>query len=170
MLGFPLGVLYANAGEWLLHKYVLHELGRDKKGMWSAHWHTHHRNVRMQDFLDSDYARTLLEAWDVRGTEVLGLAALALAHAPLLGVAPGFTVAVWASILAYYAVHQQSHLDADWARAWVPWHYDHHMGPNQDANWCVTLPWFDYVMGTREPYYGTEREYKDSERKRRRKG
>lgn len=23
------------------------------------------------------------------------------------------------------------------------------MNSNQDANWCVTRPWFDYVMGTR---------------------
>ena len=39
-----------------------------------------------------------------------------------------------------------------------PWHYDHHMGPNQNANWCVTRPWMDIVMGTREPYAGTDRE------------
>ena len=31
----------------------------------------------------------------------------------------------------------------------IPWHYDHHMNTNQDANWCVTRPWFDYIMGTR---------------------
>jgi hypothetical protein len=24
------------------------------------------------------------------------------------------------------------------------------MGPNQDANWCVSYPWFDHVLGTRE--------------------
>jgi hypothetical protein len=24
------------------------------------------------------------------------------------------------------------------------------MGRNPNANWCVTKPWFDYVMGTRE--------------------
>jgi hypothetical protein len=23
------------------------------------------------------------------------------------------------------------------------------MNSNQDANWCVTRPWFDYIMGTR---------------------
>ena len=23
------------------------------------------------------------------------------------------------------------------------------MNTNQDANWCVTKPWFDYIMGTR---------------------
>ncbi|ERS10046.1 MULTISPECIES: hypothetical protein [Marinobacter] len=31
----------------------------------------------------------------------------------------------------------------------IPWHYNHHMNTNQDANWCVTRPWFDYIMGTR---------------------
>lgn len=28
-------------------------------------------------------------------------------------------------------------------------HYDHHMNASQHANWCVTKPWFDYIMGTR---------------------
>ena len=23
------------------------------------------------------------------------------------------------------------------------------MNTNWDANWCVTRPWFDYIMGTR---------------------
>ena len=23
------------------------------------------------------------------------------------------------------------------------------MNSNQDANWCVTKPWFDYILGTR---------------------
>ena len=31
----------------------------------------------------------------------------------------------------------------------IPWHYNHHMNTNWDANWCVTRPWFDYIMGTR---------------------
>jgi sterol desaturase/sphingolipid hydroxylase (fatty acid hydroxylase superfamily) len=49
----------------------------------------------------------------------------------------------------YYYVHRRAHLEPDWARRTIPWHYDHHMNSNQDANWCVTRPWFDYVMGTR---------------------
>ena len=35
------------------------------------------------------------------------------------------------------------------AREHLPWHVDHHLGRNQDTNWCVTKPWFDYIMGTR---------------------
>ncbi len=52
-----------------------------------------------------------------------------------------------------------------WARARLPWHYDHHMGPDQDATWCVTRPWFDVVMGTRNPYVGTPRETRDEARR-----
>jgi sterol desaturase/sphingolipid hydroxylase (fatty acid hydroxylase superfamily) len=71
---------------------------------------------------------------------------------------------VWLSAYGYYLVHKKSHLDPEWARKHLPWHYDHHMGPNQDANWCVTLPLFDHLMGTREHYVGTEREARDRQR------
>ncbi len=89
---------------------------------------------------------------------------LAAAHLPLFPVAPFFTAAVWYSAARYHRVHKRAHLDPDWAREHLPWHYDHHMGPNQEANWCVTQPWFDHLMGTREPYTGTSRESRDSVR------
>lgn len=46
-------------------------------------------------------------------------------------------------------MHRRSHLEPEWGKKAIPWHYDHHMNTNQDANWCVTRPWFDYIMGTR---------------------
>ncbi|MDE2422566.1 MAG: hypothetical protein KGO49_15470, partial [Gammaproteobacteria bacterium] len=49
----------------------------------------------------------------------------------------------------YWKVHAKSHLDPEYAKKRIPWHYDHHMTSNQNANWCVTRPWFDYIMGTR---------------------
>ena len=64
--------------------------------------------------------------------------------------------------MRYYRVHKRAHLDPEWAKVHLPWHYDHHMGPNQNANWCVTRPWFDHLMGTREPYLGTERAAQDA--------
>jgi sterol desaturase/sphingolipid hydroxylase (fatty acid hydroxylase superfamily) len=82
-------------------------------------------------------------------------------HAPLILVAPVFYATLVFCTLEYYVKHKRSHLDVEWAREHLPWHYDHHMGPNQDANWCVTRPWFDHVMGTRIPYAGTEREATD---------
>ncbi len=157
MFGFVLGLLYANAGEWIIHKYVLHGLGRKKSSVWSYHWHEHHRHARRYEHLDEDYERSVFQ-WNAQGKEALGITVLALVHLPLLPVAPFFVGAVEYSALRYYRVHKRAHRDANWARENLPWHYDHHMGPNQDANWCVTWPWFDWVMGTREPYVGTERE------------
>jgi hypothetical protein len=157
MFGIALGLIYANAGEWLIHKYVLHGLGRRRSSFWSYHWHEHHRHARKLDHRDPDYERTVFR-WNAQGKEALGLVTLGLAHLVLLPSAPFFVVTVELSALRYYLVHKRAHRDPEWARARLPWHYDHHMGPDQDANWCVSWPWFDWVMGTRERYVGTARD------------
>ena len=158
MIGIPLGLLAANATEWVVHKYVLHGLGRRKGTFWSFHWHDHHRNVRRNDHVDPDYQRPLLSKWNGQSKEALALVGSALAMVPLFPIAPFFVGTVAYCTLNYYRKHKRAHLDPAWAREHLPWHYDHHMGPNQDANWCVTRPWFDHVMGTREPYVGTDKE------------
>ena len=40
----------------------------------------------------------------------------------------------------------------NFARKAIPWHYDHHMGKNQNMNWCVVHPLADLIMGTRRKY------------------
>ncbi len=164
MIGIGLGLIYANAGEWIIHKHLLHGAGRRKGSFWSFHWHEHHKNTRTNDHIDPCYQRPLL-GWHAQSKETLGLAAVAIAHAPLMPVAPLFTGTLYWSLWRYYRVHKRAHQDPGWAREHLTWHYDHHMGPNQDANWCVTHPWFDKVMGTYEPYAGTEREARDETRR-----
>ena len=151
MLGVPLALLYANAGEWLIHKYVLHGLGKKKKSFFSFHWAEHHRACRKHAFADPDYERPLIGN-HAQGKEALALVGLMVAHAPLFPVAPWFTATVWYSALDYFYKHRRSHLDPAWAKVHLKHHYDHHMGREQDANWCVTRPWFDHIMGTRIDY------------------
>src|SRR5690606_37401681 len=55
MIGIPIGLLTANAVEWVFHKHVLHGLGRNRDSFWAFHWHDHHRSVRKNGFLDEDY-------------------------------------------------------------------------------------------------------------------
>ena len=148
MIGIPLGLLYANAGEWVIHKYILHGLGRRKSSFWSFHWHEHHRAARQHQMVDDAYARPL-SGWNAQTKEAAALALTALAHLPLLPVAPFFVGAAWYAMANYYRVHRRAHLDPAWAAAHLPWHADHHLGKNPDANWCVTRPWFDRLMGTR---------------------
>lgn len=157
LIGVPLGFAFANGTEWFAHKYVLHGLGRDRESFWAFHWHDHHRACRKHGHYDADYAASVLQD-NGQGREVLGLVALALAVAPAAALSPSFVLTTYYCALNYYFKHRRAHLDPDWAREHLPWHYDHHMGPNQDANWCVTRPWFDHLMGTRERYVGTERE------------
>lgn len=151
MLGIPIGLAASNAGEWFIHKHWLHGLGRNKKSFWAFHWHEHHREAFRHDMVDAQYQRPLL-TWSPQGKEALALALGAVSLAPLFPVFPFFTGTVWWRMWRYYQEHKQSHLDPAWARAHLPWHVDHHLGKDQNANWCVTHPWFDYVMKTRKPY------------------
>ena len=35
MIGIPIGLIAANASEWLIHKYVLHGPGKKKDSFWA---------------------------------------------------------------------------------------------------------------------------------------
>ncbi|MBN8613796.1 MAG: hypothetical protein J0L92_24585 [Deltaproteobacteria bacterium] len=168
MIGIPLGLLYANASEWMIHKYVLHPAGRKKGSFFRFHWMEHHRSVRLHEMIDHDYERSVFGD-HAQGREALGLAVAALAHLPLFPIAPFFTGTVLYAIGNYYVQHKRSHLDPEWAKEHLPWHYDHHMAPDQDANWCVTKPWFDHLMGTRKKWLGTEAQKQDEARRAKRR-
>jgi len=148
----PVTLFYANGFEWWTHKYVLHGLGRNPKSFWKFHWGDHHKNARRNQFLDSDYKESILK-WNAQGKEVLALIMGGILHLPILLLAPlCYATLVYAG-MRYYFTHRKSHLDPEWAKRRLPWHYDHHMGPNQNMNWCVTRPWFDHIMRTRVPFF-----------------
>lgn len=163
MIGIPLGLLYANAGEWLLHKHVLHGRGKHKNSFWSFHWHDHHKTARAQAMMDPVYRLSPFHD-NPQGRELLALVSIGVIHLPLFPVAPFFVGTLVYSVAHYFVVHRRAHLDPEWAREHLPWHVDHHLGPNQHANWCVTRPWFDILLGTRQPYLGTAREEQDRAR------
>ncbi|HMU97801.1 MAG TPA: sterol desaturase family protein [Chitinophagales bacterium] len=165
MLGFIPGLIFANAFEWYFHKEILHGQGKKKGNFWRFHWAVHHKTVLDENYRDSDYEKDIIESWNPQSKEVASLAVAAVAVAPFFPIAPGFVSALWLSQYNYYRVHKKSHLDPEWGYKYLPWHYDHHMAPNQDMNWCVTFPLWDYVMGTRLVYKGTEREQLDNQRR-----
>lgn len=112
-----------------------------------SHW-AHHREVRKQGFSDDCYVEGL-DNWRTRN-ELMSLAVAAgVLSVVFYPFSKGMALAAIYSAGNYYYVHRRAHLEPDWAKRTIPWHYDHHMNSNQDANWCVTRPWFDYVMGTR---------------------
>ena len=152
--GFVAGLVIANGYEWFAHKYLLHGVHRKGKPRFSptpkqmeSHW-AHHREVRKQGFSDDCYVEGL-DNWRTRN-ELMSLAVAAgVLSVVFYPLSKGMALAAIYSAGNYYYVHRRAHLEPDWAKRTIPWHYDHHMNSNQDANWCVTRPWFDYVMGTR---------------------
>lgn len=148
MLGFPLGLLVANGFEWYAHKVWLHEFpSKYRNSPFFTHI-AHHKRARLHEFRDEGYADSMFKNSEMYN-EKTALIALSVVVTPLLPIAPFFTTGIYYGIWNYWKVHSKSHLDPEYAKTRIPWHYDHHMTSNQNANWCVTKPWFDYIMGTR---------------------
>lgn len=163
-IGVCLGVLYAQVMEWAIHRFVLHGMGRKRGHPLSFHFHQHHRAARLNHFRDDVYNRQPFQ-WNASGKELFALFVLGVLHLPLILVVPGFTVGGLFGLVRYYWLHRKSHLEPEWCRQHLPWHYDHHMAPNQHANWGVTTDWVDRLMGTREYYLGSDRAVNDEARR-----
>ena len=160
LVQIALGVIIANLYEWIIHKYVLHGLGKKKKSFWSAHWKMHHKKARKNEYFDDDYLK-LFKGWNEGTKEILSLVALSVIQIPSFFLFPLYSATMIFMALAYFLVHRKSHLDPEWGKRWAPWHYDHHMGKNQDANWCVTFPLWDYILGTRKHYLKVQKDLDD---------
>jgi sterol desaturase/sphingolipid hydroxylase (fatty acid hydroxylase superfamily) len=148
LIQFVVGLVYANLTEWLVHKYILHGLGKRKGTFWSFHWHEHHHNSRKSKFYDVSYMQPFYSGSRFR--EILGTVCLMLTHIWLVVWFPWFILTTWCYAGVYLWAHRKSHLEPEWCKRWLPWHYDHHLARNQDANWGVLLPFWDWVLGTRE--------------------
>ena len=152
--GFLAGLVVANGFEWVAHKYILHGTHRAGQRRYSpvpesmkSHWE-HHREVRKTSFHDHGYVEEIRN-WRTKN-EIVSLAVVAtVASGVFYPISKGMSLAALYSAANYYYIHRRAHLEPEWAVKKIPWHYDHHMNSNQDANWCVTKPWFDYILGTR---------------------
>ena len=164
MVGIPLAIAASGLTEWWVHKHLLHAAGKKRESFWSFHFHEHHSASRRNEMIDEDYHRSPFK-WNAQGKEVLGLCMIAVPVLALAPLMPFFSATSVYMGVRYYRLHKRAHLDPSWARENLPWHYDHHMGPDQDCNWGVTVQWTDKLLGTRKPYVGTERELKDRARR-----
>jgi sterol desaturase/sphingolipid hydroxylase (fatty acid hydroxylase superfamily) len=137
-----IGLLAANILEWVVHKYLLHEWGKKKSSMFSFHWRDHHRITRKEGFIDKS----------VSTKEVFAVLLLCFILSPIYYLLPIFYIAMFFHAMVYLVIHNISHRYPKWAFRNFRWHYDHHMGTDQDKNWCVVHPLADYIFGTRRKY------------------
>jgi len=144
VLGFTIGSLV----EWLAHRYVLHNF--TIKQLSHSHFRVHHKNSRKFKCLDVHYLVFPPTEYTSGLGEIIMLGLLAVAVAPLYWVITPLWAGLTCHILLYYYMHRKFHLDPVWGRKWMRWHWDHHMGPDQNVNWGITNPLFDHILGTRK--------------------
>lgn len=152
------GRIFAAAMEWSVHRYVFHVLGKRKSSPFAFHWKEHHRACRRIEMRDDAYVHgSLFDSSNGHAREVWAIVVSCLLMVPALGFVPGLVLGAWYGGWRYHWCHRQSHLDIEWCKQHLRWHYDHHMAPNQDTNWGVSNEWFDKWMGTRVPWDGPKR-------------
>lgn len=146
VLGIPVAYGLSRLIENRFHRYVLHDLGKDRTSFWSFHFHDHHNAATRNGMLDPDY----LEPWFFNGPrtkEVLSLAAGATAALTVTPAFPFFGVTSLALIWNYYSKHKRSHTDPEYAARHMVNHLIHHM-KNPNGNWEVTGDISDRILGT----------------------
>jgi sterol desaturase/sphingolipid hydroxylase (fatty acid hydroxylase superfamily) len=149
IITFVIATLIANFTEWFVHKYILHGLGKKKDSFFHFHWR-HHHTCRKYDNKDEIYVnwKTNKDVWK----EAISIISMGLFNIIWLWIWPPlfYCLVFWSMI--YFFMHAKSHTNVKWGNRWMPWHRDHHLGSNQDLNYCVTFPLFDYIMKTRKKY------------------
>ena len=142
-----IGFLAGSLIEWLAHKHLLHNFSYPSLS--HSHFSIHHRNCRHNEGYDSDYLSLIPKdanhGWNEIKLLVIGL----ILVSPLALVSIWLWLPLLSHTITYYFLHRKSHLEPEWGKRWMPWHWDHQMGKNQNANWGVTSPIFDWVFGTR---------------------
>ena len=161
IIEITLAFIYSLFLEWAIHKYILHNIGRRRKSILSFHFFEHHGASRRSNFEDPAYKNISLAMKGGSGKELLSLVLLLLMHIPIIFFYPFAFATLGLCIVHYFVIHIASHKSSEWARKWLPWHYDHHMARNQDFNWGVRFDWIDRLMGTRRYYVGTNAEKRD---------
>ena len=142
LIQIALGIFAASFLEWFVHKYFLHVLGRKKASLFSFHWGKHHVVARRNNFLDPL----------VSAREGFGIFFLCVVFSPLILLLPCVYGTMFVHAMLYFVLHNTAHKYPKFAKKYMPWHYDHHMGKNQNMNWCVVHPLAYYIMGTRKKY------------------
>ena len=148
-----LGWLYGHLAEYIIHRWFLHNHKLFKRAF-KHHYSQHHAKSKRGIMLDLTY----VSPWNIFEFEIQALFFGIIIHLPLVFLIPYFYLMVCYSAAAYYLVHRRSHQDFKWARTHIPWHYDHHMGPDPNKNWGVRSDIFDRIFGTKEVYKGTTKE------------
>ena len=138
------GWIYSHIFEYFAHRYILHNY-KIFKPAFKNHFKLHHGVSRKNDMYDEAYKNLISSKF-----ELISLSTITILHSPLIFYLPWFYGMLIFSVFTYYILHKKAHTDVAWGKKWLPWHYAHHMGKNQNINWGVRLPLVDKILNTSE--------------------
>lgn len=155
---FPVGVIYACAAEWAIHKRLMHEPILGIQHFYYGHAKVHHGVYQANDtyVVGERPPRELTLAWWAMPFPILLQLPLLVPFALFVSLpaAIGFTAALIIYQTLYETLHYYMHVPTDrWVErtAWFKWlnehHFQHHRKHGTNLN--IVLPIFDYVFGTR---------------------
>ena len=127
-------------------EYFIHKLMHDYKNFgffFKHHFGGHHKISRKNHMRDDSYINIYTKS---SLFEILSLLAGALLHLPILFFFPFAYITLLVSAGQYYWMHRKSHIDIEWGKRVMPWHYDHHMGKDQHKNWGVRSNIIDRIV------------------------
>ena len=136
---FFLGFLYANMMEWVVHKFLFHEMGKNKNSVFAFHLREHHINCLKNNNRDRNFS----------SRELPGILFLLFLHCPIYFLLPMFYYGLCLYGSLFVIVHNLAHIKTDLGKKLFPWHWDHHM-KHQNHNFNVVIPIADYLLGTRK--------------------
>jgi sterol desaturase/sphingolipid hydroxylase (fatty acid hydroxylase superfamily) len=161
IIAFGIGIVYGHVVEYTAHKHLLHRY-RKRNEPFSFHFAKHHGESRRNLMVDNV---SITNFNPMKNRDLLMVLIVLVLNLPFLFYFPAFYAACVFSAIQYYYLHRKAHHDISWGKLNLPWHYDHHMGPNQDVNWGVRSDILDRILGTREKYYGTIKEVIDNSKR-----
>tara|TARA_B100001250_G_C19800596_1_gene790860 strand:+ start:1741 stop:2250 length:510 start_codon:yes stop_codon:yes gene_type:complete len=135
---------YSHLLEYGLHR-VLHDYKRFPQ-FFKHHFGQHHKVSRNNEMYDKNY-ETFSDASYFEFKSVLLILVL---HSPLILIFPYAYATLFFCAINYYYMHRKAHINVEWGRKKIPWHYDHHMNKDQHFNWGVRSDIIDRLFGTRQ--------------------
>ena len=146
ILNFILAFLVSSFLEYIIHRYVLHNKLFPK--IFKYHFGRHHGQSRRLNGIDPDYFKFPKNLKDGL-FEILGIIFLNIIFIPFYFLDIWFFGFIISYSWFYYFIHRYFHIYPDFFKKILPWHWDHHMGKNQNINWGITNPIFDLIFRTR---------------------
>ncbi|HEX2713674.1 MAG TPA: sterol desaturase family protein [Candidatus Acidoferrales bacterium] len=141
--GIVVGLVYSNAFEYLLHRYLLHS----PHGVFAKYHSIHHSTWGAPD--EALYANFARDPWVVVLLFTVNAAPfIAVEWAFRAGLAPGVLVGFVIYFVAYEETHWRVHFGG-WLPSWLQFarrhHLSHHAAAEERFN--VFLPLFDWLVG-----------------------